>query len=313
MKKTVTLLMITVLFVINVHIALFADEKSKIAVVISTMNNPWFVVLGETAAEKARQLGHDAFIFDSQNDTNKEASHFENIIAAGFNAIIFNPTDSDGSIANVRLAKNAGIPCFCIDRVINSTGDAVAQIFSDNYTGGMLMGRYFVKTLEKKGNYVELLGVLSANPTWSRSKGFHNVVDNYNELKMVARQSAEFDRNKALEVLESILQGRSDIDAVWCGNDAMAMGAYQALLAAGLADSVKIFGFDGTKDVIDAIADGKITATIMQFPKAVASMGVETADLYLKGKRDFQEKIPVAVELVTQNNISNYTGYGKKE
>ena len=312
MKKNTVYFLIIVFFV-TIHVNLFAVEKSKIAVVISTLNNPWFVVLGETAADKARELGYDATVFDSQNDTNKEAAHFENIIAAGYKAIIFNPTDSDGSIANVRLAKKAGIPCFCIDRGINSTGDAVAQIFSDNYTGGMLMGRYFVKQLGKKGKYVELLGVLSANPTWSRSKGFHSVVDNYKNIKMVAQQSAEFDRNKALEVLESILQGHSDIDAVWCGNDAMAMGAYQALLAAGLADKVKVFGFDGAKDVTDAIADGKITATIMQFPKTVANMGVEKADLYLQGKRDFEEKIPVSVELVTQSNISKYTGYGKKE
>ena len=286
--------------------------KKKIAVVISTLNNPWFVVLGNTAKERAEELGYEATIFDSQNDTAKESDHFENIIAGGYAAILFNPTDADGSIANVKKAKKAGIPTFCIDREINANDVAATQILSDNYTGCVELGQYFVKKMNQKGTYVELLGILGDNNTWNRSKGFHSVVDNYPELKMVAQQSAEFDRTKAMDVLESILQANPDIDAVFCGNDAMAMGAYQALAAAGKADKVMVFGFDGAKDVIDSIRDGKIAATGMQFPKRMARMAAEQADEYIKGKRDFQQKVPVAVELVTQENIVEYTAYGRQ-
>ena len=286
--------------------------KRKIAVVISTLNNPWFVVLGNTAKERAEQLGYEATIFDSQNDTAKESDHFENIIAGGYTAILFNPTDADGSIANVRKAKEADVPTFCIDREINSNDVAVTQILSDNYTGCVEMGQYFVKKMNKKGTYVELLGILGDNNTWNRSKGFHSVVDNYPELKMLSQQTAEFDRTKAMEVLESILQAHPEIDAVFCGNDAMAMGAYQALVAAGKADKVMVFGFDGAKDVIDSIHDGKIIATGMQFPKKMARMAAEQADEYIKGRRDFPQKVPVAVELVTQENISKYTAYGRQ-
>jgi ribose transport system substrate-binding protein len=286
--------------------------KGKIAVVISTLNNPWFVVLGNTAKERAEQLGYEATIFDSQNDTAKESDHFDNIIAGGYAAILFNPTDADGSIANVRKAKDAEIPTFCIDREINSNEVATTQILSDNYTGCVEMGQYFVKKMNGKGKYVELLGILGDNNTWNRSKGFHSVVDNYPELKMVSQQTAEFDRTKALEVLESILQANPDIDAVFCGNDAMAMGAYQALVAADKADKVMVFGFDGAKDVIDSINDGKIVATGMQFPKKMARMGAEQADEYIRGKRDFPQKVPVAVELVTQENIAKYTAYGRQ-
>jgi ABC-type sugar transport system substrate-binding protein len=286
--------------------------KEKIAVVISTLNNPWFVVLGDTAKERAEQLGYEATIFDSQNDTAKESDHFENIIAGGYAAILFNPTDADGSIANARKAKEANIPTFCIDREINSNDVATTQILSDNYTGCVELGQYFVKKMSGKGNYVELLGILGDNNTWNRSKGFHSVVDNYPDLKMVAQQTAEFDRTKAMEVLESTLQAHPEIDAVFCGNDAMAMGAYQALVAAGKADEVKVFGFDGAKDVIDSIRDGKIVATGMQFPKKMARMAAEQADEYIKGKRDFPQKVPVAVELVTQENITKYTAYGRQ-
>ena len=286
--------------------------KRKIAVVISTLNNPWFVVLGNTAKERAEQLGYDATIFDSQNDTAKESDHFDNIITGGYAAILFNPTDADGSIANVRKAKEADIPTFCIDREINSNEVATTQILSDNYTGCVEMGQYFVKKMNGKGKYVELLGILGDNNTWNRSKGFHSVVDNYSELKMVSQQTAEFDRTKAMEVLESILQANPEIDAVFCGNDAMAMGAYQALVAAGKADKIMVFGFDGAKDVIDSIHEGKIIATGMQFPKKMARMAAEQADEYIKGKKDFPQKVPVAVELVTQENIAKYTAYGRQ-
>ena len=289
-----------------------AQGKGKVAVVISTLNNPWFVVLGKTAKERAEQLGYEATIFDSQNDTAKESDHFDNIIAAGYGAILFNPTDADGSIANVRKAKEADIPTFCIDREINSKDVAAAQILSDNYAGCVELGQYFVKKMNGKGEYVELLGILGDNNTWNRSRGFHSVVDNYPDLKMVAQQTAEFDRTKAMEVLESILQAHPDINAVFCGNDAMAMGAYQALAAAGKADKVMVFGFDGAKDVIDSIRDGKIVATGMQFPKRMARIAAEQADEYIRGKRDFQQKVPVAVELVTQENIAKYTAYGRQ-
>jgi len=289
-----------------------SKSKKKIAVVISTLNNPWFVVLGNTAKERAEQLGYQAIIFDSQNDTAKESDHFDNIIAGDYVAILFNPTDADGSIANVRKAKEADIPTFCIDREINSNDVAVTQILSDNYTGCVELGQYFVKKMNKKGRYVELLGILGDNNTWNRSKGFHSVVDNYPELKMVAQQTAEFDRTKAMEVLESILQANPEIDAVFCGNDAMAMGAYQALVAAGKADKVMVFGFDGAKDVIDSIHDDKIIATGMQFPKKMARMAAEQADEYIEGRKDFPQKVPVAVELVTQENIDEYAAYGRQ-
>ena len=286
--------------------------KEKIAVVVSTLNNPWFVVLGETAKARAIELGYDATIFDSQNDTAKEAAHFENLIAAGYKAVLFNPTDANGSVANVRKAKAAGVPVFCIDREINATNAATAQMLSDSYSGCVALGQYFVKLVGKEGQYAELLGLVGDNNTWNRSKGFHSVVDRYPGLKMVAQQSADFDRAKGLEVFESILQKNPDIKAVFCGNDAMAMGAYQALVAAGKADKVKVFGFDGADDVVKLIAEGKIAATGMQFPKIMAQKAAEFADEYIKGKRDFQQKIPVKVELVTPENVSKYGDYGKK-
>lgn len=289
-----------------------AGKHPKIAIVVSTLNNPWFVFLAETATAKAKSLGYQTQIFDSQNNTALEGNHFDNIIVSGFSAILFNPTDANGSVTNVLKAKRAGIPVFCMDREVNSPNAPTSQILSDSYSGAVAIGEYFTQQLHKKGNYAELLGLVSDNNTWTRSKGFHSVVDNYPGLKMVAQQSADFDRNKAMEVMESILQAHPDVSAVFCGNDAMASGAYQALIAAGKESKVKVFGFDGARDVINSIRENKIMATGMQFPKIIAETAAEYADQYIKGKRDFPKKVLVAVELVTGNNIQDYIAYGKK-
>jgi len=287
-------------------------KAKKMAIVVSTLNNPWFVFLAETAAAKAKALGYETKIFDSQNNTAQETDHFENILVEDYCAILFNPTDADGSIANVKKAKEAGVPVFCMDREINAKGIATSQILSDGYSGSVEIAKYFVEQMNKKGTYVELLGITGDNNTRARSSGFHSVVDNYPDLKMVAQQSADFDRNKGMEVMESMLQAHPDITGVFCGNDAMAMGAYQALVGAGKEKTVKVFGFDGAEDAVRSIKENKLVATGMQFPKVMAEKAAEFADAYYNGKRDFQEKIPVAVELVTAKNVDNYMGYGKK-
>ena len=289
------------------------DEANKVAIIVSTLNNPWFVFLAEQAKEKANDLGYEAKIFDSQNNSAQETDHFENALASGYDAILFNPTDADGSIVNVKNAKIAGVPVFCMDREVNDPDAATSQILSDSYSGSVSIAKKFVESLNKKGKYVEILGMVGDNNTWNRSRGFHSVVDHYPDLKMVAQQSADFDRNKAMEVLESVLQANPDIDAVFCGNDAMAMGAYQALVAVGKADKVKVFGFDGAEDVVNSIQDGKIVATGMQFPAVMAQTAATFADEYFKGKRDFPKKMPVAVELVTSKNVGNYVAYGAKK
>jgi ribose transport system substrate-binding protein len=284
-----------------------AGQPKKVAVIVSTLNNPWFVVLAETAAARARELGYETKIFDSQNNTALEADHFENAVVSGYAAILLNPTDSDGSIVNVMKARSAGIPVFCMDREVNSSKAATSQILSDNFSGCVAIGKSFVQDLNKRGSYVEILGIVGDNNTWNRSKGFHNVVDRYPGLKMVAQQSADFDRNKAMEVLESVLQAHPNINAVFCGNDAMAMGAYQALVAASKAQGVGVYGFDGADDVLNSIQAGKIKATGLQSPQTMAKTAAQYADAYLKGQRDFAQRVPVAVELVTAANIKDYS------
>lgn len=286
-------------------------SKPKIAVVISTLNNPWFVVLGQAAVERCEALGYEATLFDSQNNPSKEADHFDNILASGYQAILMNPTDADGSAVNAKAASRAGVPVFCVDREINLPGACVTQILSDNYSGCISLGQYFVEVMGRKAKYVEILGLVGDNNTWARSRGFHSVVDCFEGLEMLAQQSADFDQNKAMEVMESMMQAHHDIDAVFCGNDAMAMGAYQAILGAGKAGKIKVFGFDGADDCVNAIREGKVEATGMQFPKTMAETAATLADRYIKGERNLPKKMPVAVELVHRKNVAQYGNFGK--
>src|SRR5688572_8032172 len=120
-------------------------EKAKMAVIVSTLNNPWFVFLAQSATAKAEELGYETKIFDSQNNTSVESDNFENALASGYSAILFNPTDAEGSVANVNKAKAAGVPVFCMDREVNTTEAATSQILSDSYSGCVAIGKYFVQ------------------------------------------------------------------------------------------------------------------------------------------------------------------------
>ena len=278
----------------------------RIAIVVSTLNNPWFVVLANTARTEAGRRGYAATIFDSQNDPAKESAHFENLVAAGYRAVLFDATDAKGSVLNALHATRAGVPVFTMDREIDSREAAVSQVISDNYAGAQAVGEYFIQQVGERGRYVELLGLVGDNNTWNRSRGFHSVVDRYPGLKMVAQQSAEFDRSRALDIMESILQAHPDIQAVFCGNDAMALGAYQALLGAGRAQTVRVFGFDGSQDAVKAIAAAKMSATAMQYPQVMAATAAEFADRYLRGERGLPRRVAVAVDLVTPGNAARF-------
>ena len=288
-------------------------EPGRIAIVVSTLNNPWFVVLANTARAEAQRRGHPATIFDSQNDPAKEAAHFENLVTSGYRAVLLDATDAKGSVANALQATRAGVPVFTMDREIDSREAAVSQVLSDNYAGAEAIGEYFVEQLGEHGNYVELLGIVGDNNTWNRSRGFHSVVDRFPGFRMLAQQSADFDRSRALEVMESILQAHPDVNGVIAGNDTMAMGAIAALAAANRKDVV-VTGFDGSNDVRDAILAGTAKATVLQPAAREAQYAVELADKFLKdGKTGVDEKISMDCVLIDAKNAKSLDTFALKD
>lgn len=163
----------------------------------------------------------------------------------------------------MRKATEAGIPVFLIDREINETGIAKAQIVSNNAQGAQLAGQEFVGAMEGKGDYVELTGKESDTNAGVRSKGFADVISQYPDMKRVARQTANWDQQEAFSKMETILQRHPDIDGVIAGNDTMALGAVAALKAAKQTDVI-VVGFDGSPDAIAQIKAGHMRATVLR-------------------------------------------------
>jgi len=236
------------------------------------------------------------------DDANKQSELIDTAIGRGAKAIILDNAGADATVAAVQKAKDARIPSFLIDREINATGVAVAQIVSNNYQGAQLGAQEFVKLMGEKGNFVELVGKESDTNAGIRSKGYHDVIDDYPDLKMVSQQSANWSQTEAFSKMESILQANPDVKGVISGNDTMAMGAWAALEAAGRKDVV-VVGFDGSNDVRDSIKAGNIKATVLQPAYAEAQMAVEQADAFIKkGTKPTEEKQLMDCVLITGEN-----------
>jgi erythritol transport system substrate-binding protein len=249
------------LFILGVFT--FVSAQDVIAIITPSHDNPFFKAEADAADARAKELGYETLVLTHDDDAAKQDELFDTVIAQGVKAIILDNAGADASVAAVQKAKDAGIPTFLIDREINATGVAVAQIVSNNYQGATLGAEEFVRLMGEAGNYVELIGKESDTNAGIRSQGYNDVIGQYPDLVLVAQQSANWSQTEAFEKMETILQANPDIKGVIAGNDTMALGAQAALEAAGKTDVI-VVGFDGSPDVIAAIKEGKIAATVLQ-------------------------------------------------
>lgn len=274
-----------------------SNAQKTIGLVVSTLNNPFFVTLKNGAESKAKELGYKLIVVDSQNDSTRELSNVEDLIQQKVDVLLINPVDSDAVVNAIKEANSKKIPVITLDRSANG-GDVISHIASDNVKGGEMAAEFIAKKLNGKGNVVELEGIPGASAARDRGQGFDNGISKYPDIKIIAKQAADFDRSKGLSVMENILQAQSKIDAVFAQNDEMALGAIKAIEGAN-RQGILVVGFDGTDDGLKAIKDGKMAATIAQQPDVIGSLGVEMADKYLKGEK-VEKFIPAELKLVTQ-------------
>jgi ABC-type sugar transport system substrate-binding protein len=288
-------------------------EKSNLmAIITPDKDNTFFIAESDAAKAKAESLGYETWLAVHGDDPNMESDLIDTAISKNAAAIIIDIANADASPNNLRRATEAGIPVFCMDREINVTGIAKAQLISDNFQGAQLGAEYFVKLMGEKGNYVELVGKESDTNAGVRSQGFHSIIDQYPNMKMVARQTANWSQTEAYSVIESLLQANPNINGIICGNDTMALGSQAAIEAAGRADII-VMGFDGNDNVLDSMLQGKIEGTVMQPNALNAEMAVELADKYIKtGSTGMdQEKILNGCFLITPDNADEWRGYKK--
>ena len=273
-----------------------SQAADKVALVVSTLNNPFFVIMADGAKAKAKELGDDLVVLDSQNDPAKELSNVEDVLGQNIKLLLLNPADSEAAKASVRAADAKRVPVITLDRGVNGI-KVVSHIASDNVAGGKMAGDLIAQKLGGKGNVVELTGVPGTDAARDRSKGFMQAMAAAPGLKLVASQTANFDRTQGLNVMENILQAHPDIDAVFAANDEMALGAVKAIQEA--KRKIIVVGFDGTANGVAAIKNGAMFASIAQQPSLIGSLGIEEADKVIKGQK-VPESTPVPLTVLKQ-------------
>lgn len=272
-----------------------AFAQDTLAMVVSTLNNPFFVTMKEGAEAKAQELGYRLIVLDSQNDPSKELANVEDLLVRGVKAILINPTDSDAVANAIRLANNSNIPLMTLDRGANH-GKVVSHIASDNVAGGKLAAEFIANRLGADAKVIQLEGIAGTSAARERGEGF-SLGATEHKLTMLASQPADFDRTKGLNVLENLLISNRNANAVFAQNDEMALGAVRAAQAAG--KSLLIVGFDGTEEGIAMVKRKRLAATIAQQPELIGALGVESADKLLKGQT-VEAYIPVPLKVISQ-------------
>ena len=275
------------------------NNKPKIGMVVSTLNNPFFVNMKDGAEKEAEKLGYDLVVLDSQNDPAKERANVEDLVQLGVIALLINPTDSDAVVKTVEVANKSNIPVITLDRQANG-GKITSHIASDNIKGGEMAAEYVLdKFKDEKGpiNVVEIQGIPGASATRDRGEGFHNIMDKNDKFNFISIQAADFDRQKGLQVMENIIQANPNIQVVFAHNDEMALGAVKAIKASGI--NALVLGFDGNDDAKDSIDANEMTATIAQQPDLIGALGVELANKIYNGE-SIKDKIAADLKVYTK-------------
>lgn len=274
-----------------------AAGGDTIGLALSTQNNPFFVSLKQGAEEEAKKLGLKLVVVDANDDSSKQAAGVDDLLQQKVKVLLINPSDSEAAAASVNRATKEGVPVISIDRSVKGA-DVASHVASDNIAGGKMAAEFIVQKLASGGDIVELEGIPGSSAARERGQGFHNVMDTQKNIKIVAKQPADFDRTKGLTVMENILQSNPNIKAVFAHNDEMALGAVKALEAANKKDVV-VVGFDATDDAKAAVKAGKMAATVAQKPAKIGELGVSTAKKIISGEK-VEKSIPVELELIKQ-------------
>jgi erythritol transport system substrate-binding protein len=289
------------------------QQKKLIAIIVPSPENPFFKAEADAAEARAKALGYETLVLVHNDDPVKQDQLFDTAIARKAAAIILDNAGADATIAAVKKAKDAGIPSFLVDREINVTGSAVAQLVSNNYQGATVGAEEFAKLMGEEGDYVELIGKETDTNAGIRSKGYNDTLSQYPKLKKVAAQSANWNQAEAFQKMQTIIQQFPNIKGVICGNDTMALGAYAALKGAGKG-KVIVVGFDGSPDVAESIKAGEIKATVLQPVVHLSELAVDQADQYIKnGKAGQDEKQTIDCVLINPDNVAKYSAFGLKE
>lgn len=283
---------------------------SKIIYVITpSLSNPAFKAENDYASAKIKALGYQVKAASHDDDANKQSELFDNAIADKAAAIICDNAGADATVAAVKKAADANIPTFLIDREINQSGVAIAQIVANNYQGAKGIAEKFVEAMGERGEYAELKGKDSDTNAGVRSSAFHEVINQYTDMKCVETQTANWEQTQAYDKTETILQSHPNIKGIICGNDTMAVGAAAAVKESG-KKGINIIGVDGSDEAAAQIRSGNMVGTALQQFKIISETAVQEADQYLKkGSTGKDEKQLIDCAIITKQNVSKLKNF----
>lgn len=289
-------------------------KKLKIGIANSILSIDFFVALKQGVEQGAINNGFESISTNANGDAAKQLADIEDLIQKGVDAIIVNPQDVDAIVPAIEKANQKNIPVITLDRGASS-GNLLSFLETDNVEMGRKAADYIAEKLkekygEYKGNAVELQGLLGTTAAQDRGKGFNEQLEKkYPNIKVIARQAADFNQEKALNVMTNILQAQQNIDAVFGHNDDNTVGAANAIDQAGRfkpiedKDHIVIVGIDGTRQAIQGIKDGRIDATISQVPIEMGMMAVDFVKQSLIDKKEIEKHIYTRNFLVTKENV----------
>ncbi|MBI1388231.1 MAG: substrate-binding domain-containing protein [bacterium] len=286
------------------------SNAPRVGFVMKTLNNPFFIAMEEGANQAAKDSGAEVMIQapEREIDVERQMQIIENLIQAGVDALCITPSGSKEIVPAVKKANEAGVPVLIVDtRLDQAAADelgAKADTFigSDNVEGGRLAGEYFAKRYTEETPICVLEGVPGHETHDSRLRGFMEAVKAAPQLKVVASQPANAEREQGFNVFQNILQTHPEVKALFCTNDMMALGAIQAIAQANRTGTISVIGFDAVDEARDAIRRGDMTGSIAQSPHEMGRLAVVNALKRIAGE-SIPAEIPVKIELITKDNV----------
>jgi ribose transport system substrate-binding protein len=286
------------------------NGSKEVDLIMSTFNNPFFVSVKSGAEYEAKKLGYNLVVQNANNDNQTELNLAQTDILKKPAALILDPVDSNAIVSAINKANDAGVPVFAFDRM-PAGGKIATFVGYDAINAGKNAADALAKAVNGTGKVIEIQGIMGTNVAQDRSKGFEDeMAAKYPNIKIVAKQPADFDRAKALNVMTNLLQANPDVNGVYAANDEMAMGVLSALKARNLNGKVMLVGNDGIKDALDAVTAGDMYATFAESP---FNEGVQVADIagnILNGKNPPPQTI-LEGQLVDKTNVAQYWDYLK--
>lgn len=292
-------------------LAIPAFAQQRIAVTMTSFDNPFLTILLNGMREDAKKKDIDLIAEDAQLDPAKQLNQVQNFVANGVDAIIVNPVDGDSTAAITRAAADANVPLIYVNHppaeLETGMPDKTAFVGSNELDSGTMEAEAVCKLLGGKGKVVVLMGPLENHAALVRTKDVETVFSRPDcKIDIVEKQTANWNRTQAQDLVSSWMTAGIAFDAVVANNDEMAIGAIQALKASGTnMKDVVVAGIDATPDGLAAMKAGDLDVTVFQNATRQGEVAVQAA-LDLSTGKPVEKTLWVPFELVTPDNMADY-------